>query len=258
MIYYQNENRSGEYDFRCNMHEGWQVDAHMHEYSELIYCKSGSGIVSINGRDLQLLPGHLIWLPPNYVHKYVFHEGNTVCAVFSNDFIPLYALTAGEQKLSVKAVDMQELCPLVEQLPMLSKSNRLQISGCLNLICAKVLEQTSFAEQNSSENVLYQKVISYISTHYTENITLESTANKFGYNPKYLSHALHSLTAVNFRELLAQYRINRAKELLVSHKEKSISEIAYDCGFTAQNTFNRTFKKAVGMTPFAFRNASHR
>lgn len=257
MLYYQNENRSGEYDFRCNLHADWSVGTHLHEYSELIYCKQGKGLVSVNGTELELLAGQLIWLPPNYVHRYEFHNCETICAVFSNDFIPLYALIAGEQKLITKAVDMQELRPVLERLHKLDRSNRLQISGYLNLICAKVLEISSFAPHSATENVLYQKVISYISTHYTEDITLEHTANKFGYNPKYLSHALHALTAVNFRELLALYRINRAKELLIKSKEKSISEIAFDCGFTAQNTFNRTFKKMTGTTPLAYRNASH-
>lgn len=257
MLYYQNENRSGEYDFRCNLHSQWHISTHLHEYTELLYCKSGSGTVQINGRTMELTAGQLVWLPPNYVHSYQFSNCEVLCAVFSNDYIPLYALTAGSRNLVTEPVDMQDLCPILDNLHKQDKTSRLLISGYLNLICAKVLEHCTFAPQTASESILYQKVISYISTHYTEDITLEATANRFGYNPKYLSHALHTLTTVNFRELLAMYRINHAKELLISHREKSISEIAYDCGFTAQNTFNRTFKKAVGMTPFAYRNASH-
>lgn len=258
MIYYQNENLIGTYDFRCKLHADWYMEPHMHEYSELIYCISGDGTINVNGRHLHLLPGQLLWIPPNYVHEYTFQEGESVCAVFSNDFIPLYRQIAGKRMLLTQPIHMAELCPILNEFYLLDANNYLKVCGLLNLICAKVLEHSAFAPENAVESILYQKVITYISTHYTENITLEGVANKFGYNPKYLSHALHTLTTVNFRDLLAMYRINYAKELLISHKEKNISEIAYDCGFTAQNTFNRTFKKAVGMTPFAFRNASHR
>lgn len=258
MIHYQQENYSGEYVFRCRNHADWSVDTHLHEFSELIYCKNGSGSVTVNGQAFMLSSGQLMWLPPNYAHRYEFKDCETVCAVFSNDFIPLYRQTAGERKLVTHPVDMNELCPVLNELHLVDASNRLKISGLLNLICAKVLEHSDFAPENAAESILYQKVISYISTHFTEDITLESTANQFGYNPKYLSHALHALTAVNFRELLAHYRINHAKDLLLSRRDMSISDIALDCGFTAQNTFNRTFKKNVGMTPFAYRNASHK
>ena len=257
MLYYQNENFCGEYDFRCARHTGWTIEAHIHEYSELIYCANGSGIVYVNGKELHLDAGHLIWLPPNYVHKYDLTDCETICAVFTNDFIPLYTLSAGEMNLIPTAVHMAELSSLVEQLPDHAKNERLYISGCLNLICDKVLEHSQFVSQSSSESILYQKVVSYISTHFTEDITLEKTAKKFGYNPKYLSHALHSLTSLHFRDFLAQYRIAKAKELLIAQKRKSISDIALLCGFTAQNTFNRTFKKLTGTTPLAYRNASH-
>lgn len=257
MIQYQNENYSGEYVFRCRSHTDWFVDTHLHEFSELIYCKEGSGSVTVNGNTFTLFPGYLVWLPPNYVHKYDFKNSEVVCAVFSNDFIPLYGITAGERKLVSEPVFMEELCAVLNTLPLQDSDNRMQICGLLHLICAKVLGHSDFAPENAAESILYQKVISYISTHFTEDITLEKTATKFGYNPKYLSHALHTLTAVNFRELLAHYRISHAKELLLSRRDMSISEVALDCGFTAQNTFNRTFKKIVGLTPFAYRNASH-
>lgn len=159
--------------------------------------------------------------------------------------------------LLANPVNMADLCPVLNEFHLLDADNHLKVCGLLNLICAQVLEYSDFAPENAVESILYQKIITYISAHYTENITLEGVANKFGYNPKYLSHALHTLTTVNFRDLLAMYRINHAKELLISHKEKNITAIAYDCGFTAQNTFNRTFKKITGMTPFAYRNASH-
>ena len=47
---YQNENFNGEYDFRSRFHDGWQVKAHLHEYSELLYCENGNGTVTVNGR----------------------------------------------------------------------------------------------------------------------------------------------------------------------------------------------------------------
>ncbi len=86
---YQLENFKGSYDFRCNDHDGWVMESHLHEYSELLYCKKGICTVVINGKHIALPEKHLIWLPPNYIHQYPTTQAQVVCAVFSKDFIHL-------------------------------------------------------------------------------------------------------------------------------------------------------------------------
>ena len=136
------------------------------------------------------------------------------------------------------------------------KEEPLRIAGYLNLICAAVLENSEFGEAQHIDGILYQKVISYLSKHYAENLVLSEVAKEFGYNTKYLSHALHSLTGINFRRLLNVYRVNHAKALLKNDKNKSIAYVAEESGFGALNTFNREFKNLVGLTPREYRDLS--
>ncbi len=250
---YQIENFKGSYDFRSNIHHGWQVEAHLHEYSELLYCKRGKGDVYINGKQLPLCEGQLVWIPPNYIHQYVCPDAEVICAVFSNDMIPLFFEAVGEKRLSVAPTDMSHMAELLENFHLLKKENRLRISGYLNLILDAVLAAATWETPCKTDGILYQKVISYVSAHYAEDITLVSLARLFGYNKKYLSHALHTLTGVHFRQLLALYRVERAKELLRAEQERNISDIATACGFSAFNTFHRAFKEITGMTPTAYR-----
>ena len=105
---------------------------------------------------------------------------------------------------------------------------------------------------------MYQKVIFYLSEHYIENISLSSVAKTFGYNEKYLSHLLHDLTKMHFSKLIALYRVERAKQLLETEQKKTVTEIATACGFSAINTFHRTFKETVGVTPTEYRRSFHR
>ena len=181
---YQLENFNGEYDFRSRFHDGWQIGANLHEYSELLYCQTGNGIATVNGQDIPLTEGQLIWIPPNYVHKYDFPDGKVVCAVFSNDLIPLYFKALAGQHFCVNAIDMQELSYLPELFPTLKKEDFLRISGYLNLICAKVIDQSHFESSKHSDGILYQKVISYIADHYREDISLKGIAKLFGYKQK--------------------------------------------------------------------------
>lgn len=61
----------------------------------------------------------------------------------------------------------------------------------------------------------------------------------------------------NFNRLINHHRIARAKRLLAdTDNERSILDVAFDCGFASLGPFNRAFKAEVGMTPRAFRAAA--
>ena len=223
--------------------------ANLHEYSELLFCKSGSGKVIINGATIFLQKDQMVWIPPNYIHEYDFDDAELICAVFSNDYIPLFFEELGNRYFCVSAVDMAELSASIDMLPSLCEGSKLSVCGLLNSICAEVMTQAKFEASRHEDGVLYQKVIEYISESYTQSIRLTQVAKEFGYNPKYLSHALHELTGVHFNHLVNFYRVNHAKRLLEKDSEWSIAAIAAESGFDAINTFNREFKRLTGMTP---------
>lgn len=252
-MYYQKENFSGTYDFRSRFHNGYVIASHIHEHSEILYCKSGTGEVFVNGKKISLSDNEFVFIPPNYIHCYDCPEADVICAVFSNDFIPLYFKTANGGDLIADKINAGELSVVFEALPKTDKDDALLISAYLNLICHKVIMNGEFKKGSVNDSVLYQKVISYISENFTDNISLEKIAKTFGYNTKYLSFALHSLTGIHFTDFIALYRVEYAKELMAKNKELSVAEIAMKCGFSSINTFNRRFKKMTSMTPSEYR-----
>lgn len=252
---YQIENFNGELDFRSRFHKGWYMETHLHEYSEVLYCKAGGGQVTVNGTALYLGAGQFIWLMPNDVHQYDFREAELVCAVFSNDLIPLFFKAVAGKRPQPAPIEAGELAPLLEGLYTLKKENYLQLSGHLNLIAARVRECAQWVKAGQGDAGLYQKVVTYLAEHYTEDITLAGIARRFGYHEKYLSHTLCELTGISFKRLLANYRVNHAKRLLEQEKNISITTVAMQSGFSAINTFHRSFKELVGMTPLAYRKS---
>ena len=54
------------------------------------------------------------------------------------------------------------------------------------------------------------------------------------------------------QELMSEARIKHACQLL-KHTDKTISEIAYACGFTDPKYFSRSFKQSKGLSPSEFR-----
>lgn len=253
---YQHENSSKNYDFRSRHHDGFIIGAHLHEFSEIFFVKDGNADVLINGKPLTVPKHHILFIPPNYIHEYKTPTSKVFCAVFSNDYIPVFFNTLGNRQLICKPIDVSDLLDVIEKLYLVDKNSPLLISGYMSVILDKIIKKSTFSTSEYSDGVLYQQIVSYVSRHYTENITLKSISKRFGYNEKYLSTTLHKLTGINIRKLISLYRINKAKELL-SISSSDIAKIALDSGFSAINTFNRTFKELTGVTPSEYKNSKN-
>lgn len=251
-VYYQKENFNGIYDFRCRFHDGFIIESHIHEYSEILYCQNGNCDILINGKMLHLNEGEFAFIPPNYLHQYNLVDVNVICAVFSNDFIPLFFKFGKGKKLIMKNFKSEEIKCIFEELPKINPNNAILITSYLNLICNKVIEQGDFEKGTSSNSELYQRVISYLAENYNKDISLKQIAKTFGYNQKYLSYTMHSLTGIHFSDFIALYRVECARKLL-ANSEYSVAEISMRCGFSAINTFNRQFKKLTSKTPTQYR-----
>ena len=73
-----------------------------------------------------------------------------------------------------------------------SRAVAIQASASAVLSQPKRANALRMEETNCVDGVLLQRVVTYLSTHYTEDIKLCQLAKLFGYNEKYLSHTLHS------------------------------------------------------------------
>lgn len=250
---YQTENFNGNLDFRCRFHDGWVMESHLHEYSEFLYCQEGHGTVTVNGISISLLEKHLIWIPPNYIHQYDCPEAKVICAVFSNDLIPLFFHKLKDNRLKPFSDDVSNMSYFLDHFYKLNREDYLRLSGYLNILGEQILAHGEFEQTRHTDGILYQEVISYLSEHFREDISLKKLAKIFGYNEKYLSHCLHELTGVHFSNLVSMYRLEYAKKLLRSKKRSNILEIAQESGFSAPNTFNRLFKENTGMTPSQYK-----
>jgi AraC-like DNA-binding protein len=69
-----------------------------------------------------------------------------------------------------------------------------------------------------------------------------------------LSYLLNEGFGVNFFQFINAYRVNEAKQLMLSEKYRhlNILGIAYSAGFNSKTTFNTTFKKETGLSPSQF------
>lgn len=101
---------------------------------------------------------------------------------------------------------------------------------------------------------LIVKSIDYIDSHYAENITLESLAQKAMLSKNYYGHIFKAVNGITPWEYIISKRIDAAIVMIHNNKHLSMNDIAVKCGFNTTANFNRIFKKYTGFTPGDYRN----
>ena len=84
------------------------------------------------------------------------------------------------------------------------------------------------------------------------DFTVERLGEELGLSRVQLYRKVKALTGQTPVDLLKKARLERAR-LLVEKTDKSISEIAYEVGFTAPSYFNKCFKDEFGVSPGVLR-----
>ena len=101
-------------------------------------------------------------------------------------------------------------------------------------------------------NNIITKLLIYLKEHYSDDIDLATVAEQLGYNKTYLSRCIRTIPGVNFRRLINSLRIEHAKSLLIT-SNLTVLNIALECGFTNERTFQRVFIDNVGKSPRDYR-----
>lgn len=81
---------------------------------------------------------------------------------------------------------------------------------------------------------------------------LEELAKAAGLSRTIYAERFNKLTGVTPMNYVTQWRMEKAKHLL-KNETLSVDEIAQQVGYTASESFQKTFKKIIGSTPSAYR-----
>lgn len=135
---------------------------------------------------------------------------------------------------------------------------RLYIESLANVLAVQLLRKHSASKSHLSvyagglpQRQLLQ-VLEYIHEHLEQDIKLTDLAGLIGTSQYHFSHLFKQTIGIAPYQYLLQQRIEQAK-LLLKQSDRSIMDIALDCGFNSHSHLSKTFRKLTGMTPKAYR-----
>ncbi|MDO4275917.1 MAG: response regulator [Eubacteriales bacterium] len=107
-------------------------------------------------------------------------------------------------------------------------------------------------ETEDSVHLTVKRAQSLIREFYQSGITLEEIAAKLNITPEYLGTRFHKELGVNFSTYIKNFRMAKAKELLIGTQMK-LYEIAEKVGYSDPKYFSRVFKESTGQLPGDYR-----
>ncbi len=209
----------------------------------------GDNVYDIHFGDIRFVkPGTYLNSTPEYrcyTVMFDFGENNTVYKNQILDNIPEYFSTTGELAGDFEAIMKSEHSSEVH--------GKLRSVTLLMQLLSTIFEMF-YSKKKYSDSV--RSMIAYMEENFQNAITLENLGELSGYSDIHTMRLFRSETGQTPHEWLTAIRINHAKELLAM-SDKTIEQIASECGFNSDSHFKILFKKMAGMTPGRYRkNAS--
>lgn len=136
-----------------------------------------------------------------------------------------------------------------------SRHMDLILQGMLNRLIITLLENGSDAGTTRYPAPLNRQVadaICYMENNYSLDPSLEETANQVYLSKYYFSHIFREQTGQTYSSYLNSVKLHFEQELLIK-TQKTISQIAVECGFPSGNYLCDVFKKEFQIAPSTFR-----
>ena len=233
---------------------------HLHKELELIYVRNGNSRAVVNNKEYELHSGDLFLTFPYQVHYYPDSSNGE------------YYVHAFPVSILVTMIDVINSNDLINNV-FYFKSDGL-IADCLErilhldgpytvaqrcayliLLMSELLPQCNLSPLGKTSGMTVRKILEYCSSHYAEDLSLDSLSQSLHLNKYYISHSINKQINMRISTFINSLRIEAACKLLQNTSQK-ISDVAQTVGYDTIRSFNRAFFEIVHMTPKAYRETN--
>ena len=238
---------------------------HYHNEFELLIAVKNAVTVQIEEQVYPLLEGEGIFINSSLLHMITSKEEEEhefIAVVFDYTMLchetdvifSKYIRPLMNQILSQPIYLTREMCETVRlicaEYEQAEYGYELIIKERLFFILYELIKKISPADSpvQSSRSDVIKNVIDYIQENYSQPVSLQDIADHVHLSREYLCRIFRSMSDITPITYLNQYRIQKSALLLLT-TDRSVSDIAFSCGFHSSSYFNKVFLRDMGCTP---------
>ncbi|WP_308635871.1 helix-turn-helix transcriptional regulator [Paenibacillus silvisoli] len=229
------------------------------------YHKSGTAKLRIGEAVYDIVPGSVIFIPPHLVHDQYKDTDDEAVILWWHftykvervlDVLPIFQIPYIYQLKQTERFEtvfeqLMESRRNASSLPaaILQKAKSLEL---LYLLFDEAIGQRQVAESAAAQQS-FLGMLCQIVQQPEKPLTLKDMARQLHLNTAYVSSRFKELYGMSPIGLQRRLRIEKAKALLVTDLDMSVTQIAEALQFSEVTNFTRLFKKYTGMAPLQFR-----
>lgn len=281
-IYLEIPKLEAEFPFRILLNEGDILTTpHWHKEIEIILITSGIVNLGVSDRPIQAKAGDIIIIGSGEIH-YVLASAQSERLVFQFDFSffqeltvlkntqeSLYEVFASCKNCSVDwTADVHQkmkalLMEIQKEYEAKNEGYSYAVKGYMSLLMTMLYREIprkskhdrAQMEMNSNHTLeKMDQIFRYIEAHYHHEIRLDDIAEEIGFSACYFAKFFKKNTGKTFTTFLNEYRIEKAKWILLN-EDVSSNELIERTGFGSAKTFYRVFKMYTKKSPNAYKKA---
>lgn len=232
-------------------------ELHWHNAVEFIFFLDGELEVSLNGTIYRPKPRDVIVINSSVVHSFSVSDTpvDYYVIIASDDFFKVnnfYTDTTSFQQL-IRSDELSSLFEsIIKEYDSKDELSNLSILSLLMSVFVYLRRNFTLEEKNSlplenNKVNMIRDTIAYIRENYSKKLTVDEISRHLHFSKSYLSHTFKEITSYSLVEFINLVRCQNARILLLENY--SVSQAAFNCGFTELSYFTRVFKKTMGILP---------
>lgn len=226
--------------------------AHFHRNPELYCVYNGNVKVSVDDNIYNLTAGDAVFINSLKIHSYECNDAEIAFALIGTKYLQPFYEVYLDRQIPTLLSDKNANKKLFEYLDTVDRKKEdfqpLERYACIYNMLSLIVDAygtVPAAEKKSHTRADLSEIIQYIYNNSSQNLSLDSLAERFNYDRVSLSHIFGRYIKMDIRNFINNIRIQNYMDLksLPANKDKSVTELAMQCGFSSSATFYRAYKK---------------
>ena len=239
----------------CKIRAGKNVSfpPHLHSSFEFITVTEGEMTVTVDNRPYDMTAGSALLIFPHQIHALKTpHTSRHILCIFSPHLVQAYSGVFLHSFPESNLFHLPAFCREALEIAAEEPTDILHIKGLLYSLCGAFDRTARYHQKPADREGLLTGIFRFIEVHFGDDCSLRALAMHTAYHYVYLSRYFKRCTGFSFTDYVNRYRVDEASYML-KNSDKSVLQIALDCGFESLRSFNRNFKAITGKTPSAYR-----
>ena len=216
---------------------GWKIDPDYIPFIDITYVIAGKARYFIDGKEYIVRKGDLICIPKG-THRAAVNVPEDLMECYSTN------LFLRDQKGDDKSLPLEPISHIGNVPQLISCFHeiheewlkrefgyKLKLLAGMCLILYHILDLLFNENRISCKDMRITNSIRYMSTHFAEDISIDTMADLFHIHPVYYGNLFNKAIGMTFKQYLISLRLNHAENMLRSG-EGNVGDAALQSGFS--------------------------